>query len=328
MAQPEQGAIYLAGHTGMVGSAIRRILEDKGHANLLLASRPELDLRDQSAVYAYLERHRPSVMVVAAAVVGGIKANMDYPATFIADNMMIQTNLLEGARRVGMKKAVFIGSGCMYPPDAAIPTSEDELLTDSPEPSNQWYAVAKIAGVKMAEAYNLQHGMDCVTLVPCNLYGPGDNFDLESSHVVPAMLRKIHAGKESGSDEVELWGTGKPGREFLHVDDMARACVHAVEGNVPSGAVNVGTSVSTSTGELARLVQETVGFKGRIRWNGKLDGAERKMLDNSRIVASGWEHRISLEDGLRDTYEWMLANIERLREIKHEKRVNSTVSAT
>lgn len=230
---------------------------------------------------------------------------------------MIQTNLLEAARRFGTERTVFLSSSCVYPHEAPLPTKEEHLLTGLPEPTNEWYAVAKIAGMKMAQAYSLQYGMDCTTLLPCNLYGPCDNFDLENSHVLPALLRKFHEAKESGRDEVELFGTGTPTREFLHADDLAEACLLALEGKVRHDVVNVGSGVSTSVAELSGLIRSAVGYEGRTRWNGTLDGDAEKMVDSTRIHETGWKPRISLADGIASTYEWMIENIDGLREVKH-----------
>ncbi len=311
------GGTFVAGHNGLVGSAVCRALERDGTHELLLAGRSELDLTDQAAVYGFFDRHRPKRTVIAAAVVGGIKANSTYPGRFIGENLMIQTNLLEAARRSGTERTVFLSSSCVYPREAPLPTKEESLLTGVPEQTNEWYAVAKIAGMKMAQAYSLQYGMDCTTLLPCNLYGPFDNFDLENSHVLPALLRKIHEAKESGREEVELFGTGTPTREFLHADDLAEACLLALDGKVRHDVVNVGSGVPTSIADLAGMVRSAVGYEGRIRWNGTLDGDAEKMVDSTRIHETGWKPRISLADGIASTYEWMIKNIEGLREVKH-----------
>lgn len=301
--------IFVAGHRGLVGSAIIRRLEAEGHTNLLLRSSAELDLRDQAAVERFFADQRPELVFLAAAKVGGIHANSTYPADFIRDNLQIQTNVIDAAYRHGTGKLLFLGSSCIYPKHAPQPMSEDCLLTGALEPTNEWYAIAKIAGVKMCQAYRRQYGFDATCAMPTNLYGPGDNFDLNNSHVLPALLRKFHEAKERGVEQVVVWGTGTPRREFLHVDDLADACVFMMREYSSDLPVNIGWGEDVSVLELAKLVQEIVGFSGELRFDtSKPDGTPRKLLDTSRLRAIGWHPKIPLREGVAATYRWFLAH--------------------
>ncbi len=297
--------IFVAGHRGLVGSAVVRALRAKGFDNLLLRTRQELDLTDQAAVYRFFEEQRPDYVFLVAGKVGGILANSRYPADFIRDNMMIQSNIIDAAWRHKTRKLLDLGSSCIYPKLAPQPMTEDCLLSGALEPTNEWYAVAKIAGLKMCQAYRRQHGFDAISLMPTNLYGPGDNFDLDSSHVLPAMIRKFDDAKQRGDDHVTLWGTGSPRREFLHVDDLAGACLYVMEHYEGEAFLNAGVGEDVSIRELAELVQRVVGFEGRIEWDSsKPDGTPRKLLDVSKLHALGWRAEIPFEDGVRSTYQW------------------------
>ena len=297
--------IFVAGHRGLVGSAVVRALRAKGFDNLLLRTRLELDLTDQAAVYRFFEEQRPDYVFLVAGKVGGILANSRYPADFIRDNMMIQSNIIDAAWRHKTRKLLDLGSSCIYPKLAPQPMTEDCLLSGALEPTNEWYAVAKIAGLKMCQAYRRQHGFDAISLMPTNLYGPGDNFDLDSSHVLPAMIRKFDDAKQRGDDHVTLWGTGSPRREFLHVDDLAGACLYVMEHYEGEAFLNAGVGEDVSIRELAELVQRVVGFEGRIEWDSsKPDGTPRKLLDVSKLHALGWRAEIPFEDGVRSTYQW------------------------
>lgn len=299
--------IFVAGARGLVGSAIARHLQTAGFSNLLLPSRSEVDLADQSAVEAYFRTQQPSHVFLAAAKVGGILANNTYPADFIRSNMVIQDNVIDAARRHAVRKLVFLGSTCIYPKLAPQPIKEEYLLTGSLEPTNEWYAIAKIAGIKTCQAYRRQYGFDAISLMPTNLYGPEDNFDLESSHVMPAMMRKFHEAKISKAKEVVVWGTGTPRREFLHVDDLAGAAVHLMQHYSGEDIINVGVGKDISIAELAALVAEVVGFSGEIVYDtSKPDGTPRKLLDVSRLHAQNWRASINLRDGVADTYRWFL----------------------
>ena len=303
----KDAAIYIAGHRGLVGSAIRRKLESEGHRNLLLKTHVELDLCEQSSVRDFFEQGKPEYVFIAAAVVGGIHANSTRPVDFLKDNLQIQTNLIESAYQTGVKKLVFLGSTCIYPRDCPQPISETSLLTAPLEPTSQWYAVAKIAGIKLCQAYREQYGFDAISLMPTNLYGPNDNFDLNSSHVLPALMRKFHAGKVSQSSSVTMWGSGTPLRDFLHVDDVADACYFLMQSYSDSDIVNIGMGEEISILELALMIKRIVGYEGEIELNkNKPDGAPRKITDVGRLHALGWKHKISLEDGLRQTYQWYL----------------------
>lgn len=299
--------VYVAGHKGMVGSAIMRQLEAKG-IETLVADR-SVDLREQSAVRSWFASNRPDVVIVAAAKVGGIFANDQFPAEFLYDNLMIETNLIEGAYRNGVEKLLFLGSSCIYPKFAPQPIPEDALLTGPLEPTNEWYAVAKIAGIKLCQAYRKQHGCDFISAMPTNLYGPGDNFDLQSSHVLPALIRKAHEAKLSGKRAITIWGTGTPRREFLHVDDLAAGSMFLLENYSGDSHVNVGSSEDLTIDELARTICQAVGFDGRIEHDtSKPDGTPRKLMDSSKISAMGWKPHIPLDQGIANTYRWFLDN--------------------
>jgi len=301
----KESKVFVAGHRGLVGSAVLRRLKAEGFVNLVIRTRDELDLRDQAAVNRFFEEERPEYVFLSAAKVGGILANSTYPADFIRDNLQIQTNVIDAAYRSGSKKLLFLGSSCIYPKHAPQPMKEEHLLTGPLEPTNEWYAIAKIAGIKMAQAYHRQYGFNTISLMPTNLYGPGDNFDLETSHVIPALIRKFHEAKVRGEPHVVVWGTGKPRREFLHVDDLADAAVFLMRNYDGEAFVNVGVGQDISIRELAELIREVVGFEGEIRFDtSKPDGTPRKLLDVSKLNALGWRARIPLREGLRQTYQW------------------------
>ena len=309
-----EAVIYVAGHRGLVGSAICRALEQQGCNKILTRTHAELDLTDQAAVHTFFADNRPDYVFLSAAKVGGIHANDSLPADFIRDNLLIQTNIIDAAHQCGSKKLLFLGSSCIYPKFAPQPMQEEHLLTGELEPTNEWYAVAKIAGIKMCQAYHKQHGFNAISLMPTNLYGPGDNFDLRNSHVLPALIRKFHEAKLQNLPEVEIWGTGTPKREFLHVDDLAAACVFLMENYNDPAIVNVGSGEEVSIAELAGLVAEAVGFQGTVRYNTNMpDGTPRKFLDVSRLSALGWDSQITLPQGIADTYAWFLANEDTLR---------------
>jgi GDP-L-fucose synthase len=300
-------SIYIAGHRGLVGSAIVRRLKRGGFQNLLLVDRRDLDLTRQDAVEAFFARAKPAYVFLAAAKVGGILANDTYPAQFLHDNLAIQTHVIDSAWRHGTRKLLFLGSSCIYPKHAPQPMPEDCLLTGALEPTNEWYAIAKIAGLKMCQAYRRQHGFDAISAMPTNLYGPGDNFDLRSSHVLPALIRKFHEAKVNGTDAVEIWGTGKPRREFLHVDDIADACLFLMQEYSDERIVNVGWGKDISIAELAELVADTIGYSGGVRFETSMpDGTPRKLLDVSRLNGMGWKPSISLSEGLASTYDWFV----------------------
>ena len=306
--------IYVAGHRGLVGSAIVRNLQKQGYNNLLLRTSKELDLTNQAAVNAFFEEEKPDYVFLAAAKVGGILANDTYPADFIRDNLQIQTNVIDAAWRNGVKKLLFLGSSCIYPKFAPQPMKEEHLLTGELEPTNEWYAIAKIAGIKMCQAYKKQYGFNAISIMPTNLYGPGDNFNLENSHVMPALIRKFHDAKEKGEKTVEVWGTGAPRREFLHVDDMADASVYLMKNYDGMQFVNVGVGEDVTIRELAEIVKEVVGFEGELKFDtSKPDGTPRKLLDVSKLNAAGWKATISLKDGVRSTYQWFLKNNDSFR---------------
>jgi GDP-L-fucose synthase len=300
--------VWVAGHRGMVGSAIMRRLDSEG-CEVLVASRQDADLRDQAATMAWIEKARPDAIFLAAAKVGGILANDTYPADFLYDNLMIEANIINGAFKVGVEKLMFLGSSCIYPKFAPQPITEDAMLTGALEPTNEWYAIAKIAGIKLADAYRKQHGADYISGMPTNLYGPGDNFDLNSSHVMPALIRKAHEAKLSGAPSITIWGTGTPRREFLHVDDCADACVHLMMNYSAAGHVNIGSGEDVTILELTRLVCDTVGFKGEIVHDlTKPDGTPRKLMSADKLRAMGWQPRIELKDGISAVYKWFLEN--------------------
>ncbi len=301
--------IFVAGHRGLVGSAIVRRLEETGCRNLLLRTRAELDLCDQAAVSRFFAEHQPQFVFLAAAKVGGIMANTTQPAEFLYENLAVQTNVIHSAWQHGVRKLLFLGSSCIYPKLAPQPIKEEYLLTGPLEPTNEAYAIAKIAGLKLAAAYSAQYGFPAISVMPTNLYGPGDNFDLETSHVLPALIRRFHEAKTSGAPEVTLWGTGTPRREFLHVDDLASAACFLMGTYHGSEALNVGTGEDLTIAELAELVARVAGYSGRIRFDpSKPDGTPRKLLDVSRIQALGWKALISIEEGVASTYEWYCAH--------------------
>jgi len=298
--------IFVAGHRGLVGSAVRRELERLGYRNLLLETRNNLDLRDQGGVSRFFARQLPEFVFVCAAKVGGIQANATHPAEFLYDNLAIEINLIHAAWRHGAQKLLFLGSSCIYPKLAPQPIKEEYLLTGPLEPTNEAYAIAKIAGMKMAAAYRAEYGFSAISLMPTNLYGPGDNFDLETSHVLPALIRRLHEAKISNAPSVTLWGTGVPRREFLHVDDLASAACWAMETYDAAEHLNVGTGEDLTIAELAQKVAQVVGYTGQIRFDpARPDGTPRKLLDVSRIHSLGWRARIPLEEGIRSTYDWL-----------------------
>lgn len=305
--------IYIAGHKGMVGSAVWRALSGLGYTHLIGKSSKALDLRNQSQVTDFFEKERPDVVIDAAAKVGGIMANSEFPYQFLMENMQIQNNLIDSAHQYEVKKFIFLGSSCIYPKLAPQPLKETYLLTDSLEPTNEWYAIAKIAGVKACEAIRKQFNKDFVSLMPTNLYGPHDNFDLKSSHVLPAMLRKFHEAKLTNAP-VQLWGSGSPMREFLHVDDMAQAVVYALEHVLPEHLYNVGTGIDVTIKELAHTIQALVGHEGAIHWDqSKPDGTPRKLMDVSKLNGQGWHAQIDLNTGLKMTYDWFLNHQETIK---------------
>ncbi len=309
-----ESKIYVAGHRGLAGSAIVRALKRKGYNNLITRTHAELDLTAQPAVQAFFEAEQPTHVILAAAKVGGIHANDTYPAEFIRDNLAIQTNVIHSAWQSGVDKLVFLGSSCIYPKFAEQPMREDSLLTGPLEPTNEWYAIAKIAGIKMCQAYRKQYGFDAISLMPTNLYGPGDNFNLENSHVLPALLRKFHEAKLNDDPQVVMWGTGSPKREFLHVDDLGDAVVHLTEHYSDSDIVNVGAGTDVSIRELAELVKAVVGYEGEIvNDTSKPDGTPRKLMNVDRLTALGWSAGISLKQGVENTYEWFLQNADSYR---------------
>jgi GDP-L-fucose synthase len=301
--------IFVAGHRGMVGSATVRELKRQGFDNLVFRSRDEVDLLDFKQVDNFFSSQKPRYVIDAAAKVGGILANDTYAADFIRDNLRIQTNLIEAAHKHGTEKFVFLGSSCIYPKLAPQPMREEYLLTGPLEPTNEWYAIAKIAGIKMCQAYRKQHGFNAICLMPTNLYGPGDNFDLKTSHVLPALIRKIHEAKVAGSESVTIWGTGKPRREFLHVDDLADAIVFLAENYNSKEIINVGAGEDIAIEDLAVLISNIVGFEGALTFDTDMpDGTPRKLLDVTRLQDLGWAPRITLNDGIAETYAWFLEN--------------------
>ena len=305
----ETDKIYVAGHRGMVGSAITRRLNDLGYKNIVSRTSKELDLTNQAAVNEFFESEKPDYVFLSAAKVGGILANDTYPAEFIRDNLLIQTNVIDAAYRNDVTKLLFLGSSCIYPKMANQPITEDQLLTGPLEPTNEWYAIAKIAGIKMCQAYRKQYGFNAISLMPTNLYGEGDNFHLENSHVIPALIRKFHDAKQAGASSVEVWGTGKAKREFIDVKDLAEAAVFLMLNYDEAEIVNVGTGVDVSIAELAALVKKVTGFEGEIVFDtSKPDGTPRKLLDVSKLHKLGWKENISLEDGLTNAYNWFLDN--------------------
>lgn len=309
--------IYIAGHRGMVGSAVWRTLEKKGYTNLIGRSSEELDLKDQIAVLNFYKTEKPDAVIDAAAKVGGILANNNFPYQFLMENMQIQNNLIDSALKVGIEKFIFLGSSCIYPKFAPQPLKEEYLLTDSLEPTNEWYAIAKITGVKACQAIRNQFHKDYVSLMPTNLYGTHDNFDLKSSHVLPAMLRKFHEAKENNNSDVILWGSGTPMREFLFVDDMAEAVIYALENKLPEYLYNVGSGKDITIKELAETIQKVTGHEGNIVWDAeKPDGTPRKLMDVSKMKNIGWQYSTELTEGIEKTYTWFLENIENFKEVK------------
>lgn len=309
--------IYIAGHRGMVGSAIWRALSSKGYTNLIGMTSTELDLRNQQAVQDFIAATKPEVLIDAAARVGGILANNNYPYQFIMENMLIQNNLIDAALKNGVEKFIFLGSSCIYPRLAPQPLKEEYLLTSDLEPTNEWYAIAKITGVKACQAIRKQFGKEYVSLMPTNLFGTYDNFDLNTSHVLPAMIRKFHEAKENNHSTVTLWGSGTPSREFLFVDDMAEAVVFAVENTLPDYLYNVGTGLDLTIKELAETIQKVTGHQGEIIWDAtKPDGTPRKLMDIAKMHDLGWKHKVDLEQGIQMTYDWFLENISEFKEVK------------
>ena len=316
--------IYVTGHNGMVGSAIVRKLREKGFINIITRSSSELDLTDQKNVHNFLQEEKPDYVVIAAAKVGGIHANDNYPAEFIYQNLMIEANLIHGAYLAGVNNLLFLGSSCIYPKESLQPIKEEYLLSGPLESTNEPYAVAKIAGIKLCESYNRQYGTDYRSIMPTNLYGPNDNFHPKNSHVIPALIRKFHEAKVKNKPFVEVWGSGKPMREFLHVDDMAGASIHIMdidkkilesEVDPMLSHINIGTGTDITIKDVAQIVKEVVGFDGEIVFNTKMpDGTKRKLLDVSKIENLGWKPVITLKDGLKETYEWFLENNKKLRE--------------
>jgi GDP-L-fucose synthase len=312
--QTADSRIFVAGHRGLVGSAILRQLQQAGFRTLLTATREQLDLRDQAAVNYWFQANRPDLVYLVAGTVGGILANSTRPAEFIYDNLLIHATVVHAAHTFKTRRLLYLGSSCIYPREASQPMTEAQLLMGALEPTNESYAIAKIAGIKLCQAYRTQYGDDFISAMPTNLYGPGDNFDLTSSHVVPALIRKFHEARIADEDEVVIWGTGRPRREFLHVDDLASACLFLMERYAEAQHINVGTGEDLSIRELAELVRAIVHPGSRLVFDtSKPDGMPRKLLDVSRLHALGWRHRIGLEEGIRSTYDWFLANQGTLR---------------
>lgn len=309
MTMRKDSRVFVAGHRGLVGSAIRRRLLSDGYENVLTQSRSETDLTDPAQVQRFFADACPEYVFLAAAKVGGIHANDSAPAEFLRDNLQIQLNVIDAAYRNGVQKLEFLGSSCIYPKLAPQPMKEEHLLTGALEPTNEWYAIAKIAGIKQCQAYRRQYGFNAISLMPTNLYGPGDNFDLQNSHVLPALIRKFHEAREAGEQTVTVWGSGTPRREFLHVDDLADACIFLMQHYDGEGIVNIGWGEDLSIAELAGMVKEVVGFEGEIVYDrDKPDGTPRKLMDTSRLTGLGWRPRIALRDGLADTYRWFCDN--------------------
>jgi GDP-L-fucose synthase len=309
-----EAKIYVAGHGGLVGAAVVRALRQQGYGNLVVRTHREVDLTEQAAVRGFFERERPQAVVMAAARVGGIHANNSRPAEFIRDNLLIQDNVIDSAHRAGVQKFVFLGSSCIYPKLAPQPIKEDYLLTGPLEPTNEWYAVAKIAGLKMCQAYRRQYGFNAISLMPTNLYGPGDNFDLQNSHVLPALIRRFHEAQQRGDTAMSVWGTGTPRREFLHVDDLADAVVYLLETYDEEPIVNIGWGEDVTIRELAEIVAAVAGFQGRLVFDSsKPDGTPRKLLDTSRLTSLGWKPKITLRAGIEQTYAWFKENVAEAR---------------
>lgn len=309
--------IYVAGHRGMVGSAIVRLLRIQGYDNLVSKTRKELDLRNQSEVNHFIRSEKPDLIIDAAARVGGILANNDFPYQFLMDNLQMQNNLIAAAHENDVNNFIFLGSSCIYPKLAPQPLKEEYLLTGSLESTNQWYAIAKITGVKLCQAIRTQFGKDYTALMPTNLYGPYDNFDLKTSHVLPAMIRKFHEAVQNGHSPVTLWGSGSPMREFLYVDDVARAVLFVIENNVPEFLLNVGTGTDITIKDLAYIIQKVSSHKGEIQWDStKPDGTPRKLMDISVLHHYGWKHEVDLEEGIQSAYSWFKDNIANIKEVK------------
>jgi GDP-L-fucose synthase len=301
--------IYIAGHTGLVGSAIQRELKEQGYSNIIGRTREELDLERQTQVEPFFEEQRPEYVFLAAAKVGGILANNSFPAEFIYSNIMVQTNVIHSAYRTGVKKILFLGSSCIYPKHCPQPMKEEYLLTGPLEPTNESYALAKIAGIRTCQSYNRQYGTNYISVMPTNLYGPNDNFDLETSHVIPALIRKFHEAKIQSNSSVTIWGTGSPRREFLHVDDLADACIFLMNHYDESDMINIGCGEDISIAELALLIKDVVGHTGNIEYNiDKPDGTPQKLLDISKLKGLGWQPKLSLREGIKKTYEWYCRN--------------------
>ena len=314
MTLAQDSKIYVAGHHGLVGSAVVRALRTRGYKNLLLVAHRELDLTDQRSVSAFFQRERPEAVIMAAARVGGINANNTRPAEFIRDNLLIQDNVIDSAYRAGTQKFVFLGSSCIYPKLSLQPIKEDYLLTGALEPTNEWYAIAKIAGLKMCQAYRRQYGFNAISLMPTNLYGPGDNFDLQNSHVLPALIRRFHEATLRGDSTMLIWGTGTPRREFLHVDDLADAVIYLMLGYESEQIINVGWGEDVTIRELAEMIAKTSGFQGRLVFDStKPDGTPQKLLDTSRLTALGWKPKITLQTGIEQTYEWFKRHVSEAR---------------
>ena len=310
MTLKQNAKIYVAGHRGLVGSAVMRALEQQGNSNLVFRTHGELDLTDQAAVTAFFEKERPDAVIMAAARVGGIHANNSRPAEFIRDNLLVQDNVIDAAYKVGVSKFVFLGSSCIYPKLAPQPIKEEYLLTGALEPTNEWYAIAKIAGLKMCQAYRRQYGFNAISLMPTNLYGPGDNFDLQNSHVLPALIRRFHEAKLRGDTTISIWGTGTPRREFLHVDDMGDAVVYLLKNYNEEGIVNIGWGEDVTIRELAETVASVAGFTGDLVFDTtKPDGTPRKLLDTTRLTSLGWKPKIKLRAGIEGVYEWFKQHV-------------------
>jgi GDP-L-fucose synthase len=310
----QNSKIFVAGHRGLVGSAVARALQTRGYKNLLLAAHRDLDLTNQLSVSEFFQRERPQAVILAAARVGGINANNIRPAEFIRDNLLIQDNVIDSAYRAGVEKFVFLGSSCIYPKFAPQPMKEEYLLTGPLEPTNEWYAIAKIAGVKMCQAYRRQYGFKAISLMPTNLYGSGDNFDLQNSHVLPALIRRFHEAKLRGDSTISIWGTGTPRREFLHVDDLADAVIYLMNTYDDEQIINIGWGEDVTIRELAEMIAAASGFQGQLIFDSsKPDGTPRKLLDTSRLSALGWKPKISLRSGIEQTYEWFKQHVSEAR---------------
>lgn len=309
--------IYIAGHRGMVGSAILKKLTQEGYHNTLIRTSDELDLRDQKGVLNFFKKERPKIVIMAAAKVGGIMANDTYPYDFLHDNLIIQDNIIHSSHSSDVSKLVFLGSSCIYPKYASQPLKEESLLTGELEPTNQWYAIAKVVGIKLCDSLRKQHGRDYFSLMPTNLYGPGDNFDLDTSHVLPAMIRKFHEAKIENNQTVTLWGSGTPRREFLFVDDVADAVLFSLVNKIDKNLYNIGTGKDITISELAKVIQSIIGHTGEIIWDtNKPDGTPRKLMDTTRLEKEGWTYTTELKDGIKQTYQWYKKNRNKIREVQ------------